>query len=96
MAFSDSALCVGVSNPDLPITGQPKMEDVWNEHGFVETINFAAREVQNIWHVFPGASTADIKKHIQKCLNGQKPQNYEMIIFMSLLNDSEGAKKGNT
>ena len=37
MAFSDSTLCVGVSNPDLPITGQQKLEDVWDEHGFVKT-----------------------------------------------------------
>ena len=31
--------------PDLLITGQQKLEDVLNEHGFVETFSLAAREV---------------------------------------------------
>ena len=34
--FSDAPLCVGVSNPDPSNNWTTKLEDVWNEHGFVE------------------------------------------------------------
>ena len=43
--FSDSTLCVGVSNPHLPNDCATKLEDVWNEHGLVENLNVGAREV---------------------------------------------------
>ena len=43
--FSDSALCLGVSNPDPRDKWATKLEDVWNEHGFVEQLNLAAPEV---------------------------------------------------
>ena len=49
--FSDSTLCVGVSNPDPSNDRGTKLEDVWNEDGFVEQISRAAREVQFTWHV---------------------------------------------
>ena len=46
--LSDSTLCIGVSNPDPSNTWATKLEDVWNEHGFVEILNLAAREVRFI------------------------------------------------
>ena len=48
--LSDSSLCVGVSNPDPSNNWATKLEDVWDEHGFVETLNLAAREV-NAMHL---------------------------------------------
>ena len=54
-------------------------------------------ERQFIWHVLPGASTLEIKKHTQKHLNEQNPETSDhRIIFMSLLNDIEWTKKVNT
>ena len=62
-----------------------KLEDEWNEHGFVENLNLPAREEQLIWHVLEGASTLDIKKHFQRYLNEQNPELFdERIIFMSV------------
>ena len=46
--LSDSTLCVGVSNPDPSNNWTTKLEDVGNEHGFVEQMNVAAREVRFI------------------------------------------------
>ena len=74
-----------------------KVEDVWNERGFVGNLILGAREVQLIWHIFPCASTLDINKHIQKYLTGQTPESLdESIIFMSMFNDMEWTEKGNT
>ena len=61
-AFSDSALCVGISNPDPSNIWATKVDEVWNEHGCVETLNLMAREVQFTWHVHAGVSTLPIKK----------------------------------
>ena len=84
--FSDSTLSVGVSNPDPSNSWTTKLEDVWNEHGCVETLNLATREVQFIWHILPGASTLDIEKHIQRYLNGQNPESFdERILSYSCL-----------
>ena len=95
--FSDSTLCVGVSNPDPSSIWVIRLEDVCFEHGFVENLDLAAREVQLIWHVLPGASTIDTKKHIQRYVNGQTPESlHERIIFISMFNDSERTKKSNT
>ena len=44
--FSDSTLCVGVSNPDPTNIWVAKLFGVWNEHGFDEQLNLAARDVQ--------------------------------------------------
>ena len=40
--FSGSTLCVGVSNPHPSSTWATKMEDVWNEHGFVGNVYLTA------------------------------------------------------
>ena len=88
--FSDSALCVGVSNPDPSSNWETQLEDVCYEHRFVEKLNLVARELQFIWHVLQGASTLHIKTHIQRCVNGQTPESFdEGIIFMSMFNDKE-------
>ena len=71
--FSDSTLCVGISNPGPSNNCATILDEVWNEHRFHETLNLAAREEHFMWHVLSGASTLDIKKHIQKYLNGQNP-----------------------
>ena len=80
--FSDSTVCVGVSQIQIhPIIGKQK-EDAWNEHGFVRPFNLAAREVQVISHVLRGASALDIKRHLQIHLNGQTPDSFDdRIIF---------------
>ena len=44
--FSDSTLCVGVSNPDPSHKWATKLEDAWNEHGVVEKLNLVVREIQ--------------------------------------------------
>ena len=64
--FSDSALCVGVSNPDPPSNWKTRLEDVCYERGLVENLNLAAREVQFIWHM-----------HIQRCVNRQTPESFD-------------------
>ena len=73
-----------------------KLEDVWNEHGFDEQFNLAAREVQFIWQVLPGAHTIEIKKQFQTYFNGQVLESFdERIIFMSMFSDMEWTKNGN-
>ena len=95
--FSDSTLCVGVSNPDPSNKWATKLEDAWNKHKFAELLNLAARQVQINGHVPPGASTLDIKKHIQTHLNGRNPESFgERNFFMSIFNDIEWTKKGHT
>ena len=96
--FSVSSMCVESPIQIHPITGQQKLEEVMERTFFFhENLNMAARKVQFLWHVFPGASTLDIKKHIQIFLNGQDPESLdEWITFMSMFNDIEWTKKGNT
>ena len=67
--FSDSTLFVGVSNPDPNTIGGCMRTNT----DLPNTWNLAAREVQFIWHVLPGASTLNIKKHTQTFLNGRNP-----------------------
>ena len=73
--FSDSTLCVGVSNPDSFNNCPSILEDVRNKHGVAEQLNVAAREVPFMWHVMPGASTLDIKKRVQTYLNGRNAES---------------------
>ena len=68
--FSDSSLCVGVSNSDPSKNWATQLEDVWNKLGFVEKLN------QFILHVYFGASTLDVKKHILLYQNGQIPESF--------------------
>ena len=85
------------SNPDPSNNQATTLEDVWSEHGFVVHFYSAAREVQFIWHVLPGASAFEIIQHIQKYLNKQNPESFdERIIFMSMFNDIEWTKQGIT
>ena len=94
--FSDSTLC-GVSNPDPSNNWATKLEDVWNEHGFVEKLTLAARDVRFIWHVLPCAPIVDTKEHFQNYLKGQSPKYFDdKIIFMSMFSDIAWTKKGNT
>ena len=44
---------------------QQNLDEVLNEHGFDEQLDLTARAIQFVWHVQLGASTIDIKKHIQ-------------------------------
>ena len=67
-------VCWSLESRSIQLLGT-KLKDARNEQGFVEKNNLAAREVQFVWHVSPGASALDIKKNIQKDLNGQNPQN---------------------
>ena len=95
--FSDSTWCVGASNPDPSNNWSTKLQDVWNERGFVEKLNLAAREVRFMWHVLLGACTLHIKKHVQKYLNGRKPEYLgERIVSMCMFNGICWTKKGNT
>ena len=56
----------------------------------------AARDVQFIRHVYLGAHTLEIKKHIQTCLNDQNPESFEeMIIILSMFNNIARTKKVN-
>ena len=90
-AFSDSTMCVGVSNPDPSNSWVTKLDDPWNEHGFDEP-HLAAKEVQFIWHVLPipSTSTVDIKKHIHVAIW------HERITFLSMFNEIEWTENGNT
>ena len=95
--FSDSTLCVGISNPNLSNNWATILEDVLNEHGFDDQFNLAVREVQVAWHVDAGAHTIDIKKHIQTYLGERNPESSEdRIMIMSMVDDIELTKKGNT
>ena len=81
-----------------PTTGrQTQWDEVWYEHGFDEHLNFETREVQFLWHVYPGALAINIKKHSPTYLKGGV-QNIleERIIFMSMFNDIDWTKEGKT
>ena len=74
-----------------------ELDEVWNEHDFVEKYHLADREVQLIWHVLPGASTHDIKNYFQRYLDGQNPEFFdERIIFISMFNDIEWTLRSST
>ena len=60
-----------------------------------EQLCLAAREVLFL-HVYPGASTLDIKKHNQTCLNGRVPESFEdRIIILSMFNYTDWTESGN-
>ena len=87
--FSDSTLCVGVSNPD-PTIGLHK----WRKYG---TNTDLTTEIQFVWHVLPGASTIDTNKLVQSRLNGLDPQLFEeRIVFLSMFNDIDWTIKVKT
>ena len=93
--FSDSTLCVGVSNPSPSNNWATTLDEIWNEHGFDDKLNLAAREVQFMWHAHPSAHPLDIKKHIQTHLNGLNPESFEdRIIILSMFNDTDWTQKG--
>ena len=48
-------MCVEVSDPDPSNNWATTLEDAVSEHGCVDKLNVAAREVQFIWHVPPDA-----------------------------------------
>ena len=61
------------------------MDEVWNEHGFDEQLNLAAREGQFIWLVYLGGHTTDIKKHIRTYLNGRNPESFEDKVIHNIV-----------
>ena len=75
--FSDSTLCLGIPNPDASNNWATKLDEVWNGHGFDKDLNLAARQVTFIWHVYPGACTLNIKKHVQTYPNGRNQDFFE-------------------
>ena len=95
--FSDSTVRVGVPNPDISNNWATSLDEAWNEQGFDEELNMAAREVQFIWHGYPGAHTIDIEKHIRTYLNGRNPESPEdRIIISPMFSDIDWTKKGCT
>ena len=91
--FSYSAFCVGVSNPDPCNNWVTKLDEVWNEHGFAEKLDLSAREIKVAWHVLPGASTIDTKKHIREW--AQSTMIEGRIVFLSMFNDIDWTQKRN-
>ena len=58
-------LYVAASHPDPSRNWAMKLQDAWNEHGFVEKLNLTAREVQFIWRVLLCSSTIDTKERVE-------------------------------
>ena len=95
--FQDSTLRVGVSNPDPSSNWETQLEDVCQEHGFVEENEFGSPRSAIHLARITRCSTLDIKKHILRYVNRQTPEAlYEWIISMSMFNDTEWTNKGNT
>ena len=89
--LSDSTLCVGVSNSGPSNNWVTKLEDVCNEHGFVE-ISIWQPEKCNSFGT--GAGTIDFKKRIQIYLHGLDPQSFEeRIVLLSMFNDVDETPK---
>ena len=85
--FTDSTSCVGVTNPDPSNNWATAFDGLWNVHGFDEQLNLTAREIPFFWHMYLGAHTGDMKRNVQKYLNGQAPESFDArIIFMSMFN----------
>ena len=86
--FSDCTFCVGVSSPDSSKNWATKLGNVWNDHGFVENCKWQPENCNSFGTEFQVLPTLDIKKHIQKCLNGRNPESFdEWIKFMSMFNN---------
>ena len=85
LVFSDSTLC-GVSHPDR--------ERTW----ICREIEFGSpRSAIHFCMHYKALFTTQIEKHIQGHLNGQNPESVkERITFVSMCNDIEWTKKGNT
>ena len=94
MYFSDSVLRVGKHNHDPCENWPNKLSQVCYETDFVEKFVLPGQEVQFLWHVFPGASTTDRRKEIQKFSSAVEPENFrDRIICMSKFNDIERRRK---
>ena len=50
-ALSDYSLCVGGWNPDPSNSWATKLDEVWNERGSDEKLDFADRDMLFVWHV---------------------------------------------
>ena len=75
-------------------TGHTNFRRSANETDFVKKFDLSGQEVQFSWHVFPGASTTDLRKEIEKFLSAVEPENFrDRIIFMSKFNDIEYWRK---
>ena len=97
---SQFAHCVLVSQTQIhPIIGQPQN---WRMYGtnmdLSRQMNWASLEVRFIWQVLPKVFLPlKIKRHIQECFIGQTSESLdEKIKFMSMFNDIERTKKGDT
>ena len=83
--------CVGVPNPGPSNNWAKKIR------GCMERTRIGRQRSAFIWHVLPGASNFDIKRLSKEYLNGQTPESFdERIKFMSMFNDIEWTKKGDT
>ena len=88
--ISDCTLRVGVSNSGPSSYCATKLECMERTR-IAEQFNLAAREVRLIWHVLPGASAREIKINCDRANS-----TISQITIMSMFNDIEWTKKGNT
>ena len=90
--FSDSTLCVGVSKPDPSNNWTTTLEERMERTRICWNNQFGS------WRgaIHLARVAYEIKKHVQKYLNGQNPESFEKIILVSLFNDGEWTKKDNT
>ena len=84
-------LCAAVPNPDPSTDWSRKLEDVWNEHGFVE---------KGIWQPENCNSFGAYYQHPEACSDVSEWAKCiifdERMIFMSTFNDIAKIKKGNS
>ena len=95
--LSDSTLCVGVTNSDPPNNWATKLDEVRNEHGFVEKSIWQPDKCDSCGTYYQVLLPFQIKKHVQDHLKGLTPEAFENgIIFISFFNDNDGTEKSST
>ena len=76
-----------------------QLEEFQQSNSYRELFGIDGEPIEFEWNIFPGLTSLEILQKIQKDLQNQniEPENFEgRIIFMSMFNDIDWTKRGNS
>ena len=99
--YSDSVSCLGEmpEHSEANQRSKNQLEEFRQSNSYRELFRIDGEPIQFEWKIFPRRTSLEIFRKIQKDLQDRniEPENFEdRIIFMSMFNDIDWTKRGNT
>ena len=99
--YSDAVLCLGkMTDPaDANRRWEGQVEELRQTDSYRELFGFDGEPIEFEWNVFPGLTSLEDLRKMQKDLQEQniEPDNFEdRIIFMSMFNDTDWTRRENS